>query len=186
MNEKYIEAELARLEIELKELDARRLTTLGAISAYKSIIKSFSAEAPVAEANHDLVETVLNEVNGSSVDDDTKKKYVFDDGYTLNMSNRNKILFVIKKYNRFTHSREIAEELNRREPEMSVDEWLKKVSSALSNLKRRKRLVSYSVNDVNRDTFWGAPHWLHADGEIKEEYMYDQNMVQYSGDTIEL
>lgn len=165
-----------------KEIKEKILSLEGAEKALVSLMNNDDIE----------IEDISVPIASTEQEDETtsksknKQKYVFDDGYNVNMSNRNKVLFVIKQKNRFVHSREVAEEIHEREPHISEDKWARKVSSALSSLKRKDKVTNYSVNNVNRNTFWGAPHWLDDDGEIKEEYMYDESYVQYGGDAIEL
>lgn len=161
----------------------------GAISALEGLIGDSENKTNANnKAYHTDIKGLYESIKDTDNDSEntSKKKYVFDDGYHLNMSNSNKIRFVIKKLNRFVHNREIAEVLHQREPEVTEDEWSKKISASLSSLRRKGELVNHSVNGLNRNTFWGSPKWLDSDKEIKESYMYNEKYLQFAGEKIEI
>jgi len=92
---------------------------------------------------------------------------------------RNKILFILKAESRFLHVREISRILQQLEDEISVTAVIKKVSPALSILKRLpdSPLVSIEVSQSHFNTFWGYSSWLNEDGSIKEDFMYNQSQI---------
>jgi len=89
---------------------------------------------------------------------------------------RNKILFIIKAENRFLHVREIARIMQQLDDETSLSAVVKKVSPALSILKRitGTPLASIEVANSHFNTFWGYKEWLNEHMGIKDGFMYNQ------------
>ncbi|MEQ8578650.1 MAG: hypothetical protein RIC57_05085 [Balneola sp.] len=189
MNTQKIIERLKELVNKRNHLTREIMKVDGAIDALKDLIDvSEVDDLHVLDYEEEQTEIDSNESPLTKEIEEKKKektKYVYDDGYHINLSNRNKVKFVIKAFDKFLHNRQIAEELHRREPHVSEDKWSRKVSGALSSLRRNGELVNYSVNDYNRNTFWGSPKWLQENGEIIDKYMYDEEYIQY-GDNIEI
>ncbi len=199
-----MDIELIKSQVQslLKERDAvshKLIEIEGAIKALNKLLNAHGASFSITEELNGSKESGVYVSNPSMLIGDPEKlqeenkdekagknKYVFDDGYHVNMSNRNKVKFVIKDHDKFVHNRQIAEELHRREPQISEDEWAKKISAALSSLRQKGQLVNFSVNGYNRNTFWGSPKWLDSNKEIKKEYMYDKEYLQEDSVTIEI
>ncbi len=96
--------------------------------------------------------------------------------YDAALPTRSKILFIIKAENRFLHVREIARIVQQLEDEVSLAAVIKKISPALSILKRipGSPLVSIEVDHSHFNTFWGYNNWLNEDGSIKAGFTYNE------------
>ncbi|MBL0358276.1 MAG: hypothetical protein IPP72_16040 [Chitinophagaceae bacterium] len=92
---------------------------------------------------------------------------------------RNKILFIIKTESRFLHVREIARIVQQLENELSITAIIKKISPALSILKRLpgSPLVSVEVARSHFNTFWGYRDWLTEEGNIKDGFIYNESEI---------
>ena len=99
--------------------------------------------------------------------------------YNAAAPTRNKILFILKAEGRFLHVREIARIVQQLENEVSLSAVIKKISPALSILKRLpdSTLVSIEVEQSQFNTFWGFNSWLNEDGTVKEAFMYNQSEI---------
>ncbi|MEQ9308016.1 MAG: hypothetical protein RLN90_01075 [Balneolaceae bacterium] len=186
-----IKKQLDDLFKERDEASHKLIEIEGAIKALNNLLESQGSSISIEQNGSGERSSKLYYKNPASLaasligeEDSQKKKYVFDDGYHVNLSNRNKVKLVIKSFNKFVHNRQISEELHAREPEISEDDWAKKVSGALSSLRQKNQLVNYAVNGYNRNTFWGSPKWLDDNGEIISDYMYDEEYLQGDSETI--
>ena len=109
--------------------------------------------------------------NAVSADKDIAHKYSkYDAGSPI----RDKIICIIKTEGRFLHVREIAAIAHQLEWHVPVGDFIKKISPALSFLKKNPQssLVSKVVAGWHFNTFWGSKNWLDEKGEIMLEYMY--------------
>lgn len=107
--------------------------------------------------------------------------------YNAAAPTRNKILFILKAEGRFLHVREIARIVQQLENEISVAAVIKKISPALSILKRLpdSTLVSIEVEQSHFNTFWGFNSWLNEDGSVKDAFMYNQaEITRHHGGSI--
>lgn len=136
------------------------------LTALEKVIASFKG-SPID--SHSLNNNNSSDSTPSTVDKDYIKK-----------SDRHKIAHVIKTENRFLHVREIAKKLNDLEPKISVEDWIKKISPALSALKSAGTIVKHIVGKSNQNSFWGSAAWLNEDGTISPEHMYDEGQVSKS------
>lgn len=95
---------------------------------------------------------------------------------------RNKVWFVIKKEDRFIHSREIADIFNKLEP--GEKDVIRKVSGALSYLRQNNRITKTTVGKSNINTFWGISNWLDDNGKPKDGHNYNEEFVVKAGSDI--
>lgn len=95
--------------------------------------------------------------------------------YNINQPARNKVLMIINAEKRFLHVREIARIMQQLEEGTSISQLIKKISPALSSLKKIEGtfLISIEVGRSHFNTFWGCKDWLTENGEIKLPYMYN-------------
>lgn len=100
--------------------------------------------------------------------------------YNATHPTRNKVLHIIKKENRFLHVREIARIACKLEDEISTAAVIKKISPALSILKRLpgSPLISIEIFDSHFNTFWGYSHWLTGEGQIQQGFMYNEAEIK--------
>lgn len=99
--------------------------------------------------------------------------------YDKNGSLKSKILYVLKRENRFLHVREIAKLLNQHEPMIPTKDWTGKISSVTSSLRSQNIIVKVLAGKSNINTFWGAKNWLDEKGNVKKEHLYDEKQLQY-------
>lgn len=95
---------------------------------------------------------------------------------------RNKVMFVIKQEDRFIHAREIAEILNKIEP--NEEDVIKKVSAALSLLKQKELIVKIKINNANVNTFWGSKKWLDENEIPINGHNYNKEYITKSSEKI--
>jgi hypothetical protein len=100
-------------------------------------------------------------------------------GYNMDASTRNKILFIIKTENRFLHVREIARIMQLMEEGETLQQAIKKISPALSFLKKLPDtpLTSVAADGLHFNTFWGYKHWITDEGEIDGAFMYNESEI---------
>jgi hypothetical protein len=99
------------------------------------------------------------------------------------MSFRNKVMFIIKKENRFVHSREISEILKKIEP--TDEDLTRKVSVALSYFRQKNAISKIKIGNSNINTFWGSDKWLDENKNPKKEHTYNEKyLLKSSNDNI--
>jgi hypothetical protein len=160
---KMLEEEREQLLLKLKAVDH-------AIDAYTNSFKVFEGKLLFEQTpGNDFQESVQALV----------KKYHH---YNPAVPTRTKILFILKAENRFLHVREISRIVQQLEDEVSVTAVIKKISPALSILKRLpdSPLVSIEVAHSHFNTFWGLNTWLSEDGSIKPDFMYNADQITRS------
>lgn len=157
---KMLEEEREQLLLKLKAVDH-------AIDAYTNSFKVFEGKLLFDQTpGNDFQESVQALV----------KKYHH---YNTAAPTRNKILFILNAENRFLHVREISRIIQQLEDEALITAVIKKISPALSILKRLpdSPLVSIEVAHSHFNTFWGFNAWLNEDGSIKGDFMYNESQI---------
>lgn len=106
--------------------------------------------------------------------------------YDSEASNKAKVWYFIKKYQRFLHIREMADMAHQVEPNVTSEDFLKRFSPALSALKKDEVLVNIKIGKSLVNTFWGSDKWLMNDGispkrghEPNQEYVTDGANAEY-------
>lgn len=108
-----------------------------------------------------------------------KNKLTEYKGYDPKAAMKVKLLYVLKRLNRFSHSTEIKSmlgEIEGKKPEVF------KVSSTLSALRRVNKVHKFQLGTQNRNSFWGSTKWLDENGEILSQYMYDDSILKNDDD----
>ncbi len=118
-----------------------------------------------------LTTEVGKKTNGSS-------KY---SDYDINVTMRNKIAYILKKENRFLHVREIASILHSIEPGSTEQEYIAKLSPAISALKKQGAIIRVQVGKSNLNIFWGSKNWVDENGNPKEHHRYDKKQLSTFG-----
>lgn len=97
--------------------------------------------------------------------------------YNVAETTRNKVMLIIKTEQRFLHVREIARLMQLLEDETSIAAVIKKISPALSVLKKipGSSLVSIEVSHSHFNTFWGCKDWLTETGCVRTDFMYNES-----------
>jgi hypothetical protein len=100
-------------------------------------------------------------------------------GYDTGQPIRDKIITIITAEGRFLHVREIATIAHKLEWHIPIGEFIKKISPALSNLKKipGSPIVSKVVDKLHFNTFWGSKNWLDENGEIKRDFLFQANQL---------
>ena len=90
-----------------------------------------------------------------------------------------KVLMIIRTEKRFLHVREIARIMQQLEGVNDMQVLLKKISPALSILKKNEAasVASVQVGSSHLNTFWGCKEWLAPDGKIEAAYMFNEAEV---------
>lgn len=101
--------------------------------------------------------------------------------YDQSKNIRYKVMTIIHNEGRFLHVREIAKIAHRFEPDISVQSFIRKISPALSLLKKMDNpcVVSKIVAKSHFDTFWGLPEWLDEKGDIKADFWFNDQELSY-------
>lgn len=99
-----------------------------------------------------------------------------DDGFPLEASRIEQIAYIIKTKNRFMHVSQIAEDLLPFWKNYTTSDVKGKVSFELSKARREGmgRITRVKIDNSNKKVYWGSSDWLTKEGEIKEEYMYEE------------
>ncbi len=97
--------------------------------------------------------------------------------YDSGASNKAKILYFIKREQRFLHIRELAKMANELEPGVSVEDFQKRFSPALSVLRTEEKLTNTRVGKSLMNTFWGSVKWLTDDDTIKAGHEINEEYV---------
>lgn len=96
---------------------------------------------------------------------------------------KKKVAFVIKRENRFLHVREIAKFLHELERNVSVDDFMQKLTGAITSLKRDEVIIKLKVGLSNQNTFWGSKNWIE-NGKPKNGYEPNESYLQKSEEII--
>lgn len=149
----------------LKLLEEERDEYLQKVKSLTETINIIRAKLGMSSENPSIPQS--EKANESSSDPDYDPKW----------SLKKKVVYFLKREQRFLHNREMSEMAHKLEQKISATDFTKKFSSILSMLKRDGQLTNVVVNDINRNTFWGSPKWLNEDGTIKEENMYNDEYL---------
>ncbi len=99
------------------------------------------------------------------------------DDYDPTFTLKSKVLYFIKREQRFLHNREISKMAHEKEPNIPYKDFIKKFSSILSVLKRDGKLTNIIVDDALQNVFWGSPKWLDENGKPKKGFEYNPEML---------
>ncbi len=94
--------------------------------------------------------------------------------------------FIIRREDRFLHTREIAKLIHDIDPFASVDDIVKKLSPVISSLRVNNIIVKKKVGSANIHTFWGSKNWLDENGELKPGHEYNKEYLGGSENIIEI
>jgi hypothetical protein len=94
--------------------------------------------------------------------------------YDSQLNVKKKVIKIIFTEGRFLHVREIARILQQLDNASSTDFLIRRISPALSMLKRLplSPIVSVAVDNCHFNTFWGSRDWLTTTGDINPSNMY--------------
>ena len=91
-----------------------------------------------------------------------------------------KFLRVLKENKRFMKIREMAEYINKTEGG-EVSAWIKRFTTKTGKLQVSGKIIKHQVGKSRVNTYWGSPNWLNGDGNIKDEFKYDESSFTETG-----
>jgi regulator of replication initiation timing len=112
---------------------------------------------------------------GSEVEPD---KHIPNCPYKKGSSYQEKIALIFNQEKRLLSVNEMAELVIRYEPNISIEDAKKALSSAKSLLLKDGVIVKYQAGTHYTNTFYGSPTWLDEEGKPKTEFMYDEKAVK--------
>ena len=156
----------------LKILEEERQFLTKKITAIEQAISTYQNAS--ASSNNEQQENIYVNIN-SLLNNDQQGFFSSYSKYNAADSTRNKILFIIKTENRFLHVREIARIMQLLEEGKSLQLAIKKISPALSFLKKipDTPLTCVTAYGLHFNTFWGYKEWMTEDGTIPTTHMYN-------------
>lgn len=96
-----------------------------------------------------------------------------------NASQHQQFLIILRETGRFMKIREIAKMLadiiGGDENNLRV-----KLSRITGKLKKMNKIKSYKIGTSNKNVFWGSPKWIDDEGNIKNEYNYNEDAIEKS------
>jgi hypothetical protein len=94
-----------------------------------------------------------------------------------NSTDAERLLNVLKENQRFMKIREMGEFIH------SIiggdlDNWIVKLSRKTKSLREKDKIIKIQIGAEKRNTFWGSPTWINDKGNVKDEYMYNENLIK--------
>ena len=96
------------------------------------------------------------------------------DGFPMNSTWLNQILYILENRKRFMSNHELAEALTTYYYDYNVDKMKRKVSVVISAAYKADRingLIKVGTTKSAKDALWGFDKWLNNKKEIKEEHL---------------
>jgi len=87
-----------------------------------------------------------------------------------------KFLNVLKENQRFMKINEIAEYLVDKIGG-DFDSWKQKMTRKTRDLQRKGKITKFQFDKSVRNIFWGSPNWVDNQGNIKNDYMYNEDVI---------
>lgn len=141
-----------------------------------NFIKELKKQRALYQKQIDAIDVLLEASNGNfedniNVDDDLYKDYPADSSYI------EQITYIIGATNRFLHNSEIATVL-RKHAKRVPNNLSRRISAVLSKAKEGEgNLISITIGNSKRNSFWGSKNWLDMNGNPIEEHMYDKSLI---------
>jgi hypothetical protein len=104
-----------------------------------------------------------------------------ENGFKKDWTNKNKVAYIIKKANRFLHSREISSQLQEIDDSFDKSKIGEQVSTALYQM---KDMPDYNIIGIrigkssNQGTVWGSKKWVDSEGNILPEYAISEEAAK--------
>jgi len=139
--------------------------------AIQSLEEEINYHLSMADGLKNAVEILKKKRNGSAHTHSAASDYDSD------ASNKGKIMYFLKRMQRFLHIRELAELAHEMEPRVSVEDFQKRFSPALSILKKEESVINIKIGKSLMNTFWGSSKWLNSEGTAKPEHEVNRKYV---------
>lgn len=97
-------------------------------------------------------------------------------------SYKKQVALIFKEQSRFLHIREIVEIAKNKK--LEIDD--KSIKQAVYALKLDGVIVSVSINNSYKNTYWGSKNWVDENNNIKPEYDYNKNISFNQKEDIEI
>jgi hypothetical protein len=125
-------------------------------------------------------DTLSSHRNGSDVEkQQNTTAYDKYKGYYEAKGNKERAIAILKAEGKFLHMRQIVKIAQSLEPTKNPDVVKGKIQQgvyALGNLENAP-IINKVIGASKTNAFWGSKNWVDEKGEIKPEYMYDQDEV---------
>ncbi|MEQ8553290.1 MAG: hypothetical protein RIC06_23025 [Cyclobacteriaceae bacterium] len=139
----------------------------------KESLKKRLEAIDVLLSSYDIREEEETETNVSKAQSNNGS----DSSFPAEASYLEKVLYVIKRENRFLHNNEIYNVLKQYD-DKEEQHLKRRISAVLSHAKKDvDNLTNYRVGNSIKNTFWGSKDWLDNNGEIRKEHMYDIKVI---------
>lgn len=93
-------------------------------------------------------------------------------GYNKDDKAANKVLYILNELKVFSRVGDILNRIKEYEPDFKSG-----LNTPINALKADDKIEVRKPTGSNRDTFYGFKSWLDENGNIKKEYMYDENTI---------
>ena len=152
----------------------------------EALIKERDGHLKIANEHNKIADSInitISALKGKPIPESNNNNNLHpkDKNYKPSWQISEKIVFFLKRENRFLHNREFCEMAHNEEPHIKTEDFQTSFSSALSRLKREGQITSKKFGSSLRNVFWGRNEWVNENGEIlsgheiNEDYMYDKD-----------
>ena len=150
-----------------REIEAKEKLVESLKNAYDHYLKNMQSELAFTEAV-DIKSPMLTK----------------DNEQFKSLSMGNKILYILKREDRFLHNNEISHFINELDPvDIPIKDLRRKVSVSCSALKSNGKLDSVTIGKNLINSFWGNPKWLDENGKIIKGHEYNKEIVKKKGES---
>ena len=118
-----------------------------------------------------------NNTETEKKEDKSKEDKSKDDAFPRESSYLERILYIIKKENRFLHNNEIYNILSKYD-DKDEKQLKRRISAVLSQGKKEvSNLTNHKIGNSIKNTYWGSKEWIDSDGNILKEHMYNTKFL---------
>ena len=161
---------IAALEVEKDDL-LRRLNSLE--DTILTLKQSLNFDVSSNHRNgHEAPKSTISKPSTTTLYDKYK-------AYHEAKGNKEKAIAILRAEGKFLHMRQIAKIAQSLEPDKDPDIVKGKVSQGMYALAKLENssIINKVIGNSKANAFWGSKNWLNEKGEIKPEYMYDEEEV---------
>jgi hypothetical protein len=148
----------------IKELEKKRHQL---IKEFEINISAISSTIQILKNESEQQKVFIEGLSNQSVNYEDNTDYLKLKGKLIADS----ILNVITYKKRFLHNSEITEVLTKIYIGRDKNKFSRQISGLLSNLKKKKKIVSFAENTSQKGIYWGYDKWLRND-KIIEGFEY--------------
>lgn len=142
-----------------------------------NLLKELQKEKAELIAKIAVIDNAIRLYQGNDSVNDTSTDII--DGYDINWSFSEKIVFILKTKNKFLKIKEIAEEIIKYESSnKNTDVVISNIRGSLYALRDENVIVIYILNKQLKNTYYGSPNWLDEHGNIKAGHEFQKTQKQ--------